>query len=127
VLKKRALLIAIVYAVALATLSLVQLNLGKLSRITPSFSDKIFHFFAYAMLAYLWFRVFNARKNEIQKIAIGCTLIFTVTFGVIIEFLQENFTYTRVFDSFDILANILGTIFAILIIMIQNRSDVKKY
>ena len=126
-LKKRTLLVAVVYSIALTVVSLVQINLGDLSDLAPSFSDKIFHFCAYAFLAFLWYKVFVIKTNTNYKQAIGYAVVLAILFGILIEILQENFTHTRVFDRYDILANILGTIFAVTILLIRKVSDVKKY
>jgi len=37
-------------------------------------------------------------------------LVFALGIGIAIEFLQENFTEKRTFDSYDILANSIGAI-----------------
>ncbi len=124
-LKKQSLLIAIIYSIALATVSLIQFDLGSLSNLAPSFSDKIFHFIAYALMAFFWYNVFFYNNKFLKITTIIATLFITVAFGIIIEILQDKITYTRVFDTYDILANVLGTLFALIILSFKTKPDVK--
>lgn len=43
-------------------------------------------------------------------------LLFSITFGILIEFLQAVLTKTRMADVFDVLANTFGAIVAVLVL-----------
>ena len=114
---------AIFYTSALATLSLV--NLNNVTARSPKNSDKVFHFLAYCLLALVWYIVFKYGFKWSQTKSLVVTGFLSISFGVLIEYLQGNFTETRQFDVFDILANSLGVILTLLILVIKNKSKDK--
>ena len=116
--------ITIFYSIALATVSLI--SIGKIPDYIPSFSDKIFHFLTYALLTFLWIITFVQRFNLKRTPAIIWAGIIAISFGIIIEILQDITTNTRVADRNDIFANVLGVLFIIIIVVIKTRIDVKK-
>ena len=80
----------------------------------------------YGILAFLWIITFT-HKFKLKRIyAIVWAGIIAVVFGIIIEVLQGTVTNTRVTDQNDIIANTLGVILVILIIVIKDRIVVKK-
>ena len=125
-LKKRALLIAISYAIALLVVSLVRLDLESVEDIVPSFSDKIFHFMAYALFTLLWFNAFYFRFKYNKIKGIYRTVVIAIVFGIIIEVLQWLTTTSRSFDLLDIVANVLGVLFAAILLNSKIKLDVKK-
>lgn len=125
-LKKRALLIAISYTIALLTISLVRLDLKSVEDIVPSFSDKIFHFLAYALFTWLWFNAFYYIFKLGKIKSIYRTVVMGIVFGIIIETLQWLVTTSRSFDLLDILANVLGVLLAAILINSKINLDVKK-
>ncbi|WP_188461013.1 VanZ family protein [Bizionia arctica] len=125
-LKKKALLISLTYSIVLLTVSLAKLDLGSVEDIVPSFSDKIFHFLAYILFTYLWFNTFAFKFNFSERKSILSSIFLSVAFGIIIEVLQMLVTTSRSFDLLDILANILGVLFAAFLINIKMKIDVKK-
>ena len=123
-LKKYSFFIAILYSLALATVSLIQLK--DLPNVGVSFGDKIFHFLAYSVLTFLWFNtLFFYFKTGITK-AIIYSGIFAVIFGIILEALQGSATTYRSSDVFDAIANTLGALFTMLILLASKRLLVKK-
>ncbi|QDO95635.1 VanZ family protein [Formosa sediminum] len=93
---------------------------------SPKNSDKVFHFLAYCLLTLVWFSVFNYGYKWSQAKANVYTAVFSISFGVLIEYLQGHFTETRQFDVLDIIANSTGVIIMLLIIEIKNKTEHKK-
>lgn len=126
-LKNRALLLSVLYTLALTLLSLLKLDLDDVEEIIPSFSDKIFHFLAYFIFTWLWFNTFLYRFHFKKNKSILLSILVSVTFGIVIEVLQHLITTSRSFDLLDILANILGVIISAFLINNYIKIDVKKY
>lgn len=124
VLKSYSLITTILYSLALAVISLVKFR--DIPDYIPSFSDKVLHFLMYGILAFLWIITFTHKFRLKRIYAIVWAGIIAVIFGIIIEVLQGTVTNTRVTDQNDIIANTLGVILVILIIVIKDRIVVKK-
>ncbi|MBT8384103.1 MAG: VanZ family protein [Bacteroidia bacterium] len=77
-------------------------------RIKLDNSDKIGHSLAYFMLSFSWFFALKKRFNNILIIAL------LISYGIIIEVLQEVLTAYRQGDLTDVLANSIGVILAYL-------------
>jgi VanZ family protein len=123
VLKRFALIIAIVYSLALAIVSLVKLD--NIPDVGVSYGDKIFHFLAYCILTFLWFNVFfNAFKLKKRR-AIYFSIVLSIIFGIIIEILQETITVSRALDAYDVLANTIGVLIASLVLWFKDNLHVK--
>jgi len=127
VLKNKALLLSILYTLALTVLSLIKLDLDDVEENIPSFSDKIFHFLAYVIFTWLWFNAFFYHFNFNKIKSILLSILVSVTFGIVIEVLQHLITTTRGFDILDIFANILGVIISAILINNYIKIEVKKY
>ena len=120
--KKLILPVSIVYTITLTAFSLIKINTpGNL----PSNSDKLFHTFAYVIFTTLWFLTFYYifKLNKIKALIISA--LFSTVFGTIIEFLQGGLTTNREADLFDVIANTIGTLIAIVVITAAVRG-VKK-
>ena len=107
-LERSAFLIAIAVTALVASLSLsdpIQIDF----KLKISFLDKIFHACAYFGLTLSW--LFALKKYTKYKL-IGFVLFF---YGILMEFLQGWLTQNREKDIFDVAANSLGIIIAILI------------
>ena len=78
--------------------------------------DKIVHFTLYTILSFLWmWSLFSkTQKKSFYKNAV---LIFLVgsSFGILIEFIQENFTQTRSAEVLDVVSNCSGILFGLLL------------
>ena len=126
-LKKQTLLVSIFYTLALLVFSLITIDLGGIETFTPSNGDKIFHFCAYAILVWTWFLTLRNRFNISAYRAIIVVTVSAILFGIIIEILQKVLTFTRFFDMYDIMANMLGSLFTAIILLFNTKRDVKKY
>lgn len=69
--------------------------------------DKVIHFFVYFVFCLL---VFDTIKQYNFKEELKIAILFTISFGIILEFFQYLFTINRQFELLDIFANILGII-----------------
>ncbi|MBU2950511.1 VanZ family protein [Tamlana agarivorans] len=107
------------YTVLLATVCLITLN--DLPDVGVSFGDKIFHFLAYGLLTMLWFATFFFNFNFKEKQAIWYALILAVSFGILIEVLQDTMTVSRALDVYDMVANTIGALLASLLLMVKNK------
>ncbi|WP_158408960.1 VanZ family protein [Formosa agariphila] len=124
-LKKQLLLpAALLYTAALTTLSLV--NLGGITAGSPKNSDKVFHFLAYCLLCLSWYLVFKYGYKWPQTKSLLVTGTVSISFGVLIEYLQGTLTETRQFDVLDIFANSAGVILTLLVLAINNKTKYKK-
>ena len=93
------------------TIAIVCLSLFKLPSNAKSINniDKVYHSIAYFSLAITWLISFQKKKNTKMLIVFAC-----IFFGIIIEVIQSKFTNYRTGDSFDIIANSVGVLFALL-------------
>ena len=123
-LKKLALIAAIIYSMVLTFVSLMKLT--NVPNIGVSFGDKIFHFLAYFVLAFLWFEAFIYNFSFNKRKAIVYASIFSVLFGIVIEVLQYLLTTYRSLDIYDVFANTSGVLLAVVIIAVKNNIGVKK-
>lgn len=121
--KKFAFIIAIFYSIVLATVSLIKIN--NLPDAGISFADKIFHFLAYSVLAFLWFNTFffTFKLKKIKAIIYAATL--SIIFGIIIEVLQGSITIYRQTDVYDAVANTFGVLITVLILLINKKAHIK--
>ena len=79
-------------------------------------ADKIVHFVLYAILMILWFRIKRNEKVSNSKrrfITFGAT--YSISLGIILEILQNYLEIGRSFDTFDIVADILGVLIIVII------------
>ena len=85
--------------------------------------DKLFHFFEYFVFSILFSLSFRIIFHAVSpKFNFIFTIFLLFIFGYIIELVQENFVAMRYFDWFDILSNILGIFFGILILILLKLS-----
>ena len=119
-LKKISLLISVFYTLILSALSLLKLK--DVVRDMPSVNDKVVHALAYFIFVMLWFLVFNYKFNIKFNKAIIFSALFSLVYGISIELLQGWVTVSRQCEFKDVFANILGMVFAIvLLIGLKNR------
>ena len=122
-LKKYSLIISIVYSIVLAALSLIKIN--AVTQEFPSNSDKIFHALAYLIFTIVWFFAFFYGRTQTKVKAICYAFVSSLAFGIIIEFLQGWITQNRQSDVNDVIANIIGTIIAVIIISSLKKGVLK--
>jgi VanZ family protein len=123
VLKKLSLFVAIFYAIALATVSLITIK--NMPDVELSYADKIVHFLAYCIFTALWYLAFSRALSIKKKKAIFNAVIFAIVFGIVIEVLQGTVTTTRASDIYDVFANTAGALLVSLIIWLKHELGVK--
>lgn len=118
--KRWALISLLFYLILLTVISLIKLE--KLPALGSSFDDKIFHFLSHVVLTVLCFNYI--KRTEASKPILYSALV-PVMYGISIEWLQGISTNLRAYDGYDIIANILGMIFVIIIISIYKNVKLK--
>ncbi len=88
--------------------------------------DKVFHLFAYITLMLLWSKYAKKlySKTNINKI-LSITAILLTIYGIIIEVLQSKLTNTRMLEISDIVANLIGIAFGIIIFKYIIKHELK--
>ena len=84
-----------------------------------SSQDKIGHFIAYALLAWLACQALGNRLKLSSTIVIA--FVYASATGTILEILQANFTTSRQGDWVDIMANLLGGITGCVVFGLRQR------
>jgi hypothetical protein len=79
--------------------------------------DKIIHFGLYFMFSFLLYKSF---------VELRLIIALSISYGAIIEFLQDVLTTSRSFDWLDILANSFGVTFFIIFVLILEHSKTNK-
>lgn len=115
--------LAISYTIALTIISLV--HLGKLPSVGVSFGDKIFHFVVYSGLTIIWYVALTYKYKFPFVKALMNAFIFAISFGMIIEVLQGTLATGRSLDFYDALANSLGALFALILIIVLRKRQFK--
>lgn len=118
--KRWALISLLFYLILLTVISLIKLE--KLPALGSSFDDKIFHFLSHAVLTGLCFNYI--KRTEVLKPILYSALV-PVIYGISIECIQGIGTNLRAYDGYDIIANILGMIFVIIIMSIYKNVKLK--
>ncbi len=118
VLKKWALPILVVYALALAVFSLIRLS--DMPSLGFSFDDKIYHFVAYFIFTCIAYNFF--RQTKLTQSLLIASVSVTV-YGIIIEVLQLAMTTYRTLDVYDIIANTLGALVSAFVLQFLNNSN----
>lgn len=72
--------------------------------------DKVVHTGIYALLVHLWLTGLKRQRSNrfLRDKAFPLVIGLSIALGVIIEFLQGAFISGRVFDIYDIIANVIG-------------------
>lgn len=86
--------------------------------------DKEVHAFFHFVFTLLWFLFFSIQFTQIEKKKLLLmTFLLSVFFGITIEIAQKFFTTTRNADFYDVLANSVGALLALVVI---NKIDLLK-
>jgi len=109
------------YTIAIAVLSLISND--DMPHFGAKYEDKIFHFFAYALLTLLWYNVCIKHKS---KHPIMIPFVVSITYGIILEVLQGQFTAGRDPSFMDIIANSIGVTIVALFLTFKKKTIVKK-
>ena len=111
-LERNAFVIAITLTILIAILSLISIsgfNFGfKLNEVNNS--DKLGHLIAYFTLSCSWFFALKFHDRSFKEKIIIVTLL--ITYGIILEGLQESMTTYRKGDFYDVMANSTGVFIA---------------
>jgi len=118
--KRWALLLVIGYVILLTVLSLV--SIGELPGLGSSFDDKVYHFLAYALFAFI---LFNYLKTTSIAKPILFVAIVSAIYGTVIEVIQHIVNPARTYDVYDILANFLGVVCATIGLSYINKLKLK--
>ncbi len=122
--KKIILGIAIFWTFLIAVLCLVQFN------DLPSFAvtgmDKYVHFTFHFVFTFLWSVCFCSLLKDITFKTVFNVFFISVSYGILIEFLQGAFTKTRKADIMDVLANASGALIAIIALLLYKYFRQKK-
>ncbi|PHS63471.1 MAG: hypothetical protein COB12_09240 [Flavobacterium sp.] len=116
------LVICLLYVLLITIAFLFPARVGvKINFIIPL--DKIIHSSIYLILAFLWNCYFYLTKNkDAIKKSVFTILGLCLTYGIIIEILQEQFVQYRGADIFDVLANMIGAMVGTIIFLnVKNR------
>ena len=98
-------------------------NLTDVPKLSIEFQDKIIHFTAYALLCFVLFLMFESYKI---RNTLKYSILVSIVFGTVIEFLQAHLTSYRAFDIFDIIANVAGILIMTKWIALNKPLIVKK-
>ena len=120
-LKNILLTLALLYTIALAFVSL--LSSSNLPAIEVVNADKIGHTIAYGLLGLIWYIALKALSFSKPLLIAACGAII---YGIILEVLQGTLTEARMLDKYDIVANCIGVAFISGIIIIRNKTHIKK-
>lgn len=101
---------SIAYTLALVIASLISLN--GVPSLGSTFDDKIYHVIAYLGLSFLWVYYFKPFKTKYIPFVI---FLAVALFGYILEVLQYFVNPNRIYDTYDIIANSIGSVFGTLI------------
>lgn len=118
--KHLALVLAIGYTLLITVLSLI--SLSGVPKLGSSFDDKIYHFGAYMVFVFFWYNYYRKTSSK-YKIIISASI--ALAYGIIVEVMQGTFTTYRTEDIADVLANSLGVLMAVLLIILYKKIKLK--
>jgi hypothetical protein len=105
--------LAVIATIIIAILSLTaipKINFG----LELKSSDKILHILAYFTLSTVWFLALQKKMSNLySRFFLIITLII---YGIILEVLQGGITNYRTGDFYDVIANTIGVLLAVLLI-----------
>ena len=112
---------AVAYTIAILYLSLI--NLADTPVKELGVSDKIMHGGAYFGLGLLWmfYMLYSYKNNNFFAKIIAISLAI-ISFGILIEVLQDRLTTYRQLDLYDILANSIGVVCAGIVVWLLKDS-----
>lgn len=87
-----------------------------------SYDDKIYHFIAYSMFTILAYNYFSYKQKK-HKILYAA--VFVIVYGIVIEVAQHVLTSNRTLDAYDVLANSLGVLLAVIALVLRKRMNLK--
>ncbi|MCH4554013.1 VanZ family protein [Aestuariibaculum lutulentum] len=102
------------------------MKLKEMPDVGISNADKVFHSLTYLILALLWYSTFLFKFKMPSVKALIYSALFSTIFGIIIEVLQGMVTVTRKPDFEDVIANSVGVLLAVVVVLVYNRTQIKK-
>ncbi|RZK12882.1 MAG: VanZ family protein [Flavobacterium sp.] len=117
--KKITLWLAFIWTAMVTFFCLVSFN--ELPTIDVNNFDKLGHITFHFGITFLWFLAFKFQFLNENKKALLKAFLFSFFYGITIEICQEQFTATRSGDVFDVFANSLGSLLAVILIIIGIR------
>jgi len=121
--KNTFLCLAILWTLFMAYLCLA--NFKSLPKVGISGADKYVHVTLYFVFTILWSCHLKTR-NSIGFFSLIKVVITSIIYGSLIEMAQGVFTTTRKADIMDVLANTLGSILAVVVILLDLKFLSKK-
>jgi len=106
----KSIFLAILLSVFILIASLIPIKSKLLDEV--KYSDKIVHVLFYLTLCLSWLFYFKSKQKIKYKFLVAFVIF---VYGIIIEVLQSDFTTYRTGSLFDVLANMVGIIFGLLI------------
>lgn len=122
-LKTFSLLLSVLYTLILSALSLIKID-GIVKEL-PSFNDKAAHALVHFIFVVLWFATYYYKFSFKYNKSIAFAVLFSLIYGISIELLQGYFTVSRQSDFKDIFANVLGMVFASLLLLYIKKRMLK--
>lgn len=105
--------LALIWTFVITVASLVSVN--SFSKIKSVGNDKIVHFLFYLFFVILWGLV--KRQNDSNRKYYLFVFLVAMSYGLIIEVLQEILTNTRQADFYDFLANTTGAFVGLIVLL----------
>ena len=110
--KPNYLILAITWTIIVTVLSLSKIS-GLDTPINIPNKDKVVHFVFYFLFYILWFYCFISEKNRTQLLWI--VFVVSVSYGLLMEALQDVVGTNRTPDVYDVCANTLGALCALFV------------
>ena len=106
---------ATLWTLLIVFLCLVQFE--NLPSVSVKNADKYVHFTFHFLFTLLWSTYFFFSNKKVEINTVLKILLISLIFGILIEFIQGEFTLTRKADGFDVLANFFGASIAVTFMM----------
>lgn len=104
----------IAYAYPFFIITIMLIPTSGASKLGIPYLDKLFHFALYFLFQIIWTQLIFDSKKTASTEAVYYLAFVLFIYGIVIEVLQEFITSTRSFEYWDILANSIGLIVALL-------------
>lgn len=117
---KKNFFLAILWTLGITVACLV--SIGDVPKVTILGKDKSIHSFFYFVFSVLWFLFLTKEIPHWSFARKAILVVFSALFyGAIIEVCQEQFTTSRKADVYDVIANVTGSIIAILVLFLIGK------
>ncbi|ESU27979.1 hypothetical protein FSS13T_04670 [Flavobacterium saliperosum S13] len=97
-------------------------SIGDVPKVSIIGQDKSVHSFFYFVFSILWFLFLTKEMPEWSFARKAILVVLSaLVYGAVIEVCQEQFTASRKADLFDILANVTGSVIAIIVLFVAEK------